>query len=85
MRISGFLMLKALKSAPHLNDTLKNCLVSCVQLECKHKHGAKCDAQLSLPVIDGFFLLNKPYTQGEHRRMCCSMCGVDPPPEDEVV
>ena len=56
-----------------------------MQLDCKHKRGAKCAAQLHLPVIDGFFLLNKPYTQGEHSRLCCSMCGVDPPPEDEVV
>ena len=56
-----------------------------MQLDCKHKRGAKCAAQLRLPVIDGFFLLNKPYTQGEHSRLCCSMCGVDPPPEDEVV
>ena len=56
-----------------------------MQLDCKHKRGAKCAAQLRLPVIDGFFLLNKPYTQREHSRLCCSMCGVDPPPEDEVV
>jgi len=57
-------------------------MVNCVQLNCKHQRGVKCDAQLCLPMINGFFLLNKPYTQGEHSHKCCSMCGVDPPPED---
>ncbi len=57
-------------------------MVNCVQLNCKHHRGTKCDAQLRLPMINGFFLLKKPYTQGEHSHECCSMCGVDPPPED---
>ena len=35
-------------------------------------------------MIDGFFLVNKPYTQEEHSHVCCNMCGVDPQPEDEV-
>ena len=59
--------------------------MNCVQLNCKHYRGAKCAAQVRLPVIDGSVLLDKPYTQGEHSRVCCVMCGVDPPPKDEVV
>ena len=56
--------------------TLKNCLMNCVQLNCKHYRGAKCAAQVRLPVIDGSILLDKPYSKGAQPRVLHNVrCG----------
>ncbi|KAL3826232.1 hypothetical protein ACHAXA_006260 [Cyclostephanos tholiformis] len=55
----------------------KNSNLTNYQMDCRHKHGCECPAQMRFPVINGKVDMSRGWTHGEHSRKCIIKSGLD--------